>query len=67
MASTDDGQVTILNFKDKIYTQSGEFISFYQWLKIYYKLLPYLMTTGEKHNILALTGKYLVSVPPNCI
>jgi hypothetical protein len=55
MASTDDGQVTILNFKDKIYTQSGEIISLYQWLKIYYQLLPYLMTTGEKHNILALT------------
>ena len=55
MATTYEGQVTILNFKDKVYTQSGEFISFYQWLKNYYQLLHELMPIGEKYNVLALT------------
>tara|TARA_R110002110_G_scaffold144096_4_gene333081 strand:+ start:2507 stop:3154 length:648 start_codon:yes stop_codon:yes gene_type:complete len=55
MASTSDGQVAIFNFKDKVYTQSGKFISFYQWLKKHYQLLPYLMPIGTKYNILAMT------------
>jgi len=55
MASTSDGQVTILNFKEKVYTQSNEFISFYQWLKNHYQLLQDLLPIGIKYNILALT------------
>jgi len=55
MATSYGGQVTILNFKDKIYTQSGKFISLYEWLKNYYQLLQELMPIGEKYNVLALT------------
>jgi len=55
MATTYGGQVTILNFKDKVYTQSGEYVSFYQWLKNYFQLRHELMPIGEKYNVLALT------------
>jgi hypothetical protein len=66
MASTTDGQVTILNFKDKSYTQSGKPISFYQWLKSYYQILPALISTGEKHNVLTLTIHSELPITEEC-
>jgi hypothetical protein len=66
MASTSDGQVTILNFKEKVYTQSNEFISFYQWLKNYYQLIEDLMPIGVKYNVLALTIHSELHIAEEC-
>jgi hypothetical protein len=57
---------TILNFKEKVYTQSDEFISFYQWLKNYYQLLQNLMPIGVKYNILALTIHSELPIADKC-
>ncbi|MEH6595714.1 MAG: hypothetical protein V7736_09235 [Colwellia polaris] len=66
MASASNGKVTILNFKEKVYTQSNEFISFFQWLKNYYQLLQDLMPIGVKYNILALTIHSQLPIAEEC-
>ena len=66
MASTRDGQVAILNFKEKVYTQSNEFISFYKWLKNYYQLIEDLMPIGMKYNVLALTIHSQLPIAEEC-